>query len=109
MQIGTKVTGTMHGVPFAGTVSAVYSSNGQTLVNVECTDGFTHTCREDRLTADDADNVVSTKGGETHLRMPGTGDRFFPLCRTGNMTNRGTKYRHTGSAITCATCISYGN
>lgn len=52
-------------------------------------------------------NVISVLGGKVHTRMPEGEDLFFPLCRTGGMTNRGTKYRGTDAAVTCAVCLSY--
>ncbi|MDT0472797.1 hypothetical protein RM863_11745 [Streptomyces sp. DSM 41014] len=52
-------------------------------------------------------NVVSVLGGKVHKRMPELGDHFFPFCRTGSMTNRGTKYRATEAAVTCRVCLSY--
>jgi hypothetical protein len=52
-------------------------------------------------------NVVSVLGGKVHKRMPELGDYFFPLCRTGSMTNQGTKYRGTEAEVTCTVCLSY--
>lgn len=52
-------------------------------------------------------NVISVLGGKVHKRLPELGDHFFPFCRTGSMTNSGTKYRGTEAEVTCVTCLSY--
>ncbi|MFB7185218.1 hypothetical protein ACFCZT_07840 [Streptomyces sp. NPDC056230] len=58
-------------------------------------------------------NVISVLGGKVHTRQDfppayeGQPEFSFPLCRTGSMTNRGTKYRDTDAAVTCTVCLSY--
>ncbi|WP_328950464.1 hypothetical protein OG778_23845 [Streptomyces sp. NBC_00184] len=52
-------------------------------------------------------NVVSVRGGKTHLRAQYLGDHVFPACRTGAMTNSGTKYRTTDAPVDCKTCSTY--
>lgn len=55
-------------------------------------------------------NVISVLGGKVHKRAPfgdGGPEDFFPLCRTGSMTNRGTKYRGTDAEVTCSVCLGY--
>lgn len=51
-------------------------------------------------------NVVSYKGGKVHMGTPGDG-RAFPLCRTGGMTNSGTKYRQIDAPIDCRVCLTF--
>ncbi|MFF4952273.1 hypothetical protein [Streptomyces chattanoogensis] len=51
--------------------------------------------------------VVSVKGGKVHFRMNYQGGYAFPACRTGAMTNSGTKYQITDQAVDCRTCLSY--
>ncbi|MCP9207787.1 SprT-like domain-containing protein [Streptomyces cucumeris] len=57
-------------------------------------------------------NVISVLGGKVHKRQTAFDDGgpefHFPLCRTGSMTNRGTKYRPTEAEVTCSVCLSYG-
>ncbi|MEU9975070.1 hypothetical protein [Streptomyces sp. NPDC051014] len=57
-------------------------------------------------------NVISVLGGKVHKRQTAFDDGgpefHFPLCRTGSMTNRGTKYRPTEAEVTCTLCLSYG-
>ena len=53
-------------------------------------------------------NVISVLGGKVHKRMPELGDHFFPWCRTGSMTNSGTKYRGTDAEVTCSNCLAIG-
>ncbi|WP_433858225.1 hypothetical protein [Streptomyces kronopolitis] len=52
-------------------------------------------------------NVVSVRGGKVHFRAKYLGDHVFPACRTGAMTNSGTKYRTTEAAVDCKTCSTY--
>ncbi|MFF0481075.1 hypothetical protein [Streptomyces sp. NPDC004435] len=54
-------------------------------------------------------NVISMLGGKVHKRqeIEGGEDFYFPLCRTGGMTNKGTKYKGIEAAVTCAVCLSY--
>ncbi|MFD3904128.1 hypothetical protein HXS80_15910 [Streptomyces sp. CB04723] len=52
-------------------------------------------------------NVVSVRGGKVHHRQPYLGDHVFPACRTGAMTNSGTKYRTTEAPVDCKTCSAY--
>ncbi|MCB5179529.1 SprT-like domain-containing protein [Streptomyces antimicrobicus] len=54
-------------------------------------------------------NVISVMGGKVHKRQEFDGgeESFFPLCRTGGMTNRGTKYKGTDAEVTCSVCLSY--
>ncbi|MFD7257810.1 hypothetical protein [Streptomyces sp. NPDC059874] len=52
-------------------------------------------------------NVVSVRGGKVHTATPDHGDHPFPLCRTGDMTNSGTKYRTTAAPVDCKTCGRY--
>jgi hypothetical protein len=37
----------------------------------------------------------------------GMGKHAFPLCRTGGMTNSGTKYRETSDDVTCRVCATF--
>ncbi len=57
-------------------------------------------------------NVISMLGGKVHTRQTAFDDGgpefHFPLCRTGSMTNRGTRYRLTEAEVTCSICLSYG-
>ncbi len=57
-------------------------------------------------------NVISVLGGKVHTRQTAFDDGgpefHFPLCRTGSMTNRGTKYRATDAEVTCEMCLSFG-
>lgn len=54
-------------------------------------------------------NVISVLGGEVHYGHPygaliNDGDPW-PRCRTGDMTNSGTRYRNTDKPfVTCANC-----
>ncbi|XUZ27365.1 hypothetical protein ACQVDT_21520 [Streptomyces sp. RMIT01] len=52
-------------------------------------------------------NVVSVNGGKVHYRQPYLGDHVFPACRTGAMTNSGTKYRTVEAPVDCKTCSMY--
>ncbi|MEY9937330.1 hypothetical protein [Streptacidiphilus sp. MAP5-3] len=48
-------------------------------------------------------HVTPFAGGKVHLDTPGL--RYdFPLCRTGAMTNSGTKYRQTDAPVDCVHC-----
>lgn len=51
-------------------------------------------------------HVVSYLGGKVHLGSPLLEDAF-PLCRTGAMTNSGTRYRHTDQPVDCANCCEH--
>ncbi|MFE0648529.1 hypothetical protein ACFVZH_08085 [Streptomyces sp. NPDC059534] len=54
-------------------------------------------------------NVISVMGGKIHKRQTFEGgeDFYFPLCRTGDMTNKGTKYKGAEAPVTCSICLSY--
>jgi hypothetical protein len=52
-------------------------------------------------------NVVSVRGGKVHFRAQYLGDHVFPACRTGAMTNSGTKYTTTALPVDCKTCSMY--
>ncbi|WP_274031197.1 hypothetical protein [Streptomyces sp. MMBL 11-1] len=54
-----------------------------------------------------ANNVVSVRGGKVHYRAQYLGDHVFPACRTGAMTNSGTKYRTVAAPVDCTTCARY--
>lgn len=52
---------------------------------------------------------MSVLGGEVHdAPREEAGDfHMLPLCRTGGMTNRGTRYREVSGELTCRHCIGY--
>ncbi|MEU8136085.1 hypothetical protein [Streptodolium elevatio] len=51
---------------------------------------------------------VSVLGGDVHdaPREQAGDPHMLPICRTGDMTNRGTRYRETGGELTCQHCIA---
>jgi len=51
-------------------------------------------------------NVVSVRGGKVHENNAVDGHPF-PLCRTGGMSNQGTRYQFTDAPLSCKTCIMY--
>lgn len=53
-------------------------------------------------------NVISVCGGKVHYGHGELLDEAFPLCRTGEMTNSGTKYFETTLEVTCANCLQRG-
>ncbi|MGX1514000.1 hypothetical protein [Streptomyces collinus] len=62
---------------------------------------------------EDPAHCVSILGGKVHEVMPGFDGsdgrpvHYFPLCRTGASTNRGTRYQKTKQELTCTTCLTY--
>ncbi|MCM1964871.1 hypothetical protein [Streptomyces sp. G1] len=61
----------------------------------------------------EAGRCTPVAGGEVHEMQHGTPEdgrpeHVFPLCRTGGMTNRGTKYRKTApdAPLTCTNCVA---
>lgn len=57
----------------------------------------------------DREHCVSVKGGKVHevTEWDDQGpDYVFPLCRTGSMTNSGTRYRTTVEDLSCANCVA---
>lgn len=57
----------------------------------------------------DREHCVSVKGGKVHevTEWDDQGpDYVFPLCRTGSMTNSGTKYTHTTQDLSCTNCVA---
>ncbi|MFM9590742.1 hypothetical protein ACKI16_29570 [Streptomyces scabiei] len=66
-------------------------------------------CGADLETAADREHCVSVRGGKVHevTEWDDQGpDYVFPLCRTGSMTNSGTKYRKTTEALSCTNCVA---
>jgi hypothetical protein len=57
-------------------------------------------------TIEDARRVISYRGGKVHLETMSL-DSAFPLCRTGAMTNSGTKYTYTTQDVTCSHCAEF--
>lgn len=57
----------------------------------------------------DREHCVSVKGGKVHevTEWDDQGpDYVFPLCRTGSMTNSGTKYTRTTQDLSCTNCVA---
>ncbi|MXM66783.1 hypothetical protein GR925_25960 [Streptomyces sp. HUCO-GS316] len=57
----------------------------------------------------DREHCVSVRGGKVHevTEWDDQGpDYVFPLCRTGSMTNSGTKYTRTTQDLTCTHCVA---
>lgn len=56
---------------------------------------------------DDFVRCMSVLGGEVHdAPREQAGDfHMLPICRTGEMTNQGTRYRKTSGELTCQHCI----
>jgi hypothetical protein len=63
-------------------------------------------------TEDEPAHCMPLMGGKVHEVMPGLegtdgrDDHVFPLCRTGGMTNQGTRYRTTTADLTCVNCVA---
>lgn len=57
----------------------------------------------------DREHCVSVRGGKVHevTEWDDQGPEYvFPLCRTGSMTNSGTKYRKTTADLSCTNCVA---
>ncbi|NEE25319.1 hypothetical protein G3M53_07525 [Streptomyces sp. SID7982] len=56
-------------------------------------------------------HCVSYNGGKVHEVQPtlegGGPEHVFPLCRTGDQTNQGTRYRKTTARLSCSLCVTY--
>lgn len=54
-----------------------------------------------------AKNVVSSLGGHTHYGTEIRTERHapFPICRTGDQSNKGTTYRNTDAPVSCSNCL----
>lgn len=63
-------------------------------------------------TTPEPEHCTPLMGGKVHEVMPGLegsdgrADHVFPLCRTGAMTNSGTRYRKVTADLTCIACVS---
>lgn len=80
IKVGSQVTGRLQNkaagqIEFAGTVSNVFQSNGQTLVNITCSDGIERTAQMDNLTP--AEPNLQTHTGTVHA--PG---KYYKALRT---------------------------
>ncbi|MFL4947521.1 hypothetical protein ACJ6WE_09125 [Streptomyces sp. MMS24-I31] len=106
MNKGQRVTGCITNrdlgrVEFSGTVTDIYRSGRDTLVNVACDDGQERTAREENVTAA-VEHVMSVLGGKVHLANSQS-PVPFPLCNSGSR-NTATKYRATTAPVTCREC-----
>jgi hypothetical protein len=54
-------------------------------------------------------NVTAMNGGKVHHphAFVASHGEPFPGCRTGSMTNQGTRYRFTDQPVDCQNCLIY--